>query len=336
MQAFRNKRLLSPRPKWRRNQHSLAILYQFALIGLLVLLPFSVKVKSEKRHGDTMKQNTLTTEEARVIVDKGTEAPFTGEYYKHKEAGVYRCKRCDAPLFKSSDKFDSGCGWPSFDDAIKGAVRQLPDADGQRTEIVCNFCNAHLGHVFTGEGLTEKNRRHCVNSISMTFTSEATQVESAKAYFAGGCFWGTEHLLQSAKGVLSVHSGYMGGRTESPTYNDICTGRTGHAETVEVLFDPSKTDFETLARLFFEIHDPTQVDRQGPDVGDQYRSAVFYVDENQRQIAEQLIGLLKTNGYAVVTELVQADTFWPAEDYHQDYYQRTGRQPYCHIYQKRF
>ncbi|MDH3892496.1 MAG: bifunctional methionine sulfoxide reductase B/A protein [candidate division Zixibacteria bacterium] len=283
-----------------------------------------------------MKQNTLTSDEKRVIVDKGTEAPFTGKYYNHKEAGVYTCKRCDAPLFKSTDKFDSGCGWPSFDDAIKGAVSQVPDADGRRTEIVCNFCRAHLGHVFVGEGLTEKNTRHCVNSISMNFTSETAQLESAKAYFAGGCFWGTEHLLQSAEGVLGVRSGYMGGRIDNPSYRDICSGSTGHAETVEVLFDPSKIDFESLAKLFFEIHDPTQVNRQGPDVGDQYRSAVFYVDDHQREITEKLIGLLKANGYAVVTEVVQADKFWAAEDYHQDYYERSGKEPYCHVYQKRF
>ena len=336
MHIFKQQRLPASHLNRLWTQKQFSILYRLALIGLLVMLPFSVKVKGDKGPSDTMKTSTLTPEEKKVIVDKGTEAPFSGEFYKHKETGLYTCKRCDAPLFKSTDKFDSDCGWPSFDDAIKGAVRQLPDADGWRTEIVCNSCKAHLGHVFTGEELTEKNTRHCVNSISMNFTAENAQVESAKAYFAGGCFWGTEHLLQSAEGVLGVRSGYMGGRTGDPSYNDICTGRTGHAETVEVVFDPSKIDFETLAKLFFEIHDPTQINRQGPDVGDQYRSAVFYVDESQRQVTEKLIGLLKTNGYAVVTELVKADAFWPAEDYHQDYYERTGKQPYCHIYQKRF
>jgi peptide methionine sulfoxide reductase msrA/msrB len=105
---------------------------------------------------------------------------------------------------------------------------------------------------------------------------------------------------------------------------------------VEVEFDPSKTDYETLARLFFEIHDPTQRDRQGPDHGSQYRSAVFYVDENQEAIAEKLIGILKEKGLKVATELAPADTFWPAETYHQDYYDQTGKQPYCHAYTKRF
>jgi len=116
----------------------------------------------------------------------------------------------------------------------------------------------------------------------------------------------------------------------------VCSGATGHAETVEVVFDPSKTTFEKLARLFFEIHDPTQVDRQGPDVGDQYRSAIFYVDDGQKQTAEKLIKILEGKGYDVATELVKADTFWEAEEYHQDYYEHTGKQPYCHIYQERF
>jgi len=283
-----------------------------------------------------MSLNELTPEEERVIINKGTEAPFTGKYYKFKDSGTYVCKRCGAPLYRSSDKFDSDCGWPSFDDEIPGAVKRTLDADGERTEITCAACNAHLGHVFEGERFTSKNVRHCVNSISLNFVPASKQTTTENAYFAGGCFWGVEHLLKKAEGVISTRVGYMGGPTENPTYEEVCRHGTGHAETVEVEFNPSKTDYETLARLFFEIHDPTQLNRQGPDFGDQYRSAIFYANDAQKQIAEKLIGILKSKGRKVVTEVTRAGPFWVREEYHQDYYDRTGKQPYCHIYTKRF
>lgn len=287
---------------------------------------------------NNVKLNPLNAEETRVIVRKGTEMPFTGEFNKHKEAGTYTCRQCDAPLYRSSDKFDSGCGWPSFDDEIPGAVKRTTDADGHRVEITCARCGGHLGHVFEGEQLTAKDTRHCVNSISLKFVpaSVSAKVGTETAYFAGGCFWGTEYLLQQASGVISTRVGYMGGKTQNPTYRDVCEHGTGHAEAVEVVFDPSKTNFETLAKLFFEIHDPTQVDRQGPDVGDQYRSEVYYANETQKQVTEKLIGILKEKGYKVATKITMADTFWEAEDYHQDYYIKTGKEPYCHIYTKRF
>jgi peptide methionine sulfoxide reductase msrA/msrB len=283
-----------------------------------------------------MKYNKLTPEEESVILRKGTEMPFSGKYYQNKETGVYVCKRCDAPLYRSEDKFDSGCGWPSFDDQIPGAIKRIPDKDGIRTEIVCANCGAHLGHVFAGEKLTDKNIRHCVNSISMNFIPASQEKKTEKAYFAGGCFWGVEHYFQKEKGVISTKVGYMGGHTQNPTYKEVCNGGTGHIETAEVVYDPAQTDFEKLARLFFEIHDPTQIDRQGPDIGEQYRSAIFYVNDEQKQISEKLIKLLEKKGYKVATKLIKADKFWKAEDYHQQYYQNTGKQPYCHFYQKRF
>ncbi|MFC1763145.1 bifunctional methionine sulfoxide reductase B/A protein [Planctomycetota bacterium] len=277
----------------------------------------------------------LSPEEERVIVGKGTERPFTGEFDDHYEAGTYTCRRCGAALYKSDDKFKSGCGWPSFDDEIAGAVKRQPDADGRRIEIVCAACDGHLGHVFSGEGLTAKNIRHCVNSISMDFVPVGEETQE-RAYFAGGCFWGVEHLLQQEPGVISVTSGYMGGHVDKPTYKQVCDKRTGHAETVEVVFDPQQTSFEKVAKLFFEIHDFTQLNRQGPDVGPQYRSAVFYVDEAQKATTDKLIGLLKAKGYDVKTEVVLGTKFWPAEAYHQDYYQKTGKVPYCHVYKKIF
>lgn len=275
--------------------------------------------------------NPLTPAEEKVIVHKGTERAFSGMYHDHKESGLYVCKRCDAPLFRSDDKFDSRTGWPSFDDAIPGAVKQMPD--GSRTEIVCANCGGHLGHVFFGEGFTEKNTRHCVNSVSLNFVPE-DHVE--RAIFAGGCFWGVEHHLKRVPGVQATTVGFIDGRTEHPSYKDVSYKSTGHAEAVEVVFDNSKVSFETLAKLFFEIHDPTQLNRQGPDIGTQYRSAVYYTNDAQRETANELIGILEEKGLDVATQVVEADSFWPAEEYHQDYYDKTGKQPYCHTRVKRF
>lgn len=280
----------------------------------------------------------LTPEEQYVILNKGTERPFTGEYDNFYESGTYHCKQCDAELYRSTDKFKSGCGWPSFDDEIKGAVKHVPDADGRRTEIICANCGAHLGHVFTGEGFTEKNTRHCVNSISLVFVPDDSISESntETAIFAGGCFWGVEYHFEQMPGVLKAESGYIGGNKKNPTYREVCDHTTGHAEAVRVIYDPDRTDYETLARLFFEIHDPTQVNRQGPDIGDQYRSEIFYTNEQQKAVAEKLIKILEEKGYKVATKLTPASTFYPAEDYHQDYYDKKNGTPYCHVYTKRF
>lgn len=283
--------------------------------------------------GNGMDYNELTEYEKSVILHKGTERPFSGEYWDHHEDGTYTCKQCGAPLFSSDSKFDSSTGWPSFDDAIPGAVKQLPDADGMRTEIVCAECGAHLGHVFQGEGFTDKDTRNCVNSVSLCFLPEAETPQ--KAIFAGGCFWGMEYHFDNAEGVLSTRVGYTGGHTENPTYQEVCSHTTGHIEAIEITFDPTITSFEELARLFFNIHDPTQVNRQGPDIGEQYKSAIFYLDKEQKQISERLIKILGDKGYDIATELIPASEFWEAEEYHQDYYQKKGSLPYCHIFTER-
>ena len=281
---------------------------------------------------------SLSPEEERVIVYKGTERAFTGTYDKFYKEGIYVCKRCGAELYESTDKFNSGCGWPSFDDEIPGAVRRITDADGLRTEITCNSCDAHLGHVFLNEGYTDKNTRHCVNSVSLEFipARDSRKQNSDTAYFAGGCFWGVEYYLELATGVKSVESGYMGGETENPDYREVSGHRSGHAEVVQVVYNPSEISYEELARLFFEIHDPTQMNRQGPDVGNQYRSEVFYRTVEQKEIAQKLVSILETKGLNVVTRISPAAPFWKAEDYHQDYYQRKGGTPYCHSRVDRF
>lgn len=285
-----------------------------------------------------MTYKKLTPEEERVILRKGTEAPFTGIYNMFFEKGTYVCKQCGTPLYKSSDKFKSDCGWPSFDDEMLDAVKRIPDADGRRIEIECNTCGAHLGHVFSGEGFTAKKTRHCVNSISLDFVpvNIDTVVKTDTAIFAGGCFWGVEYYLQKSEGVISTTVGYIGGYLKNPTYEAVCSHTTGYAEAIRIVFDPSKTNYETLAKLFFEIHDPTQVDRQGPDVGDQYRSEIFYLNQEQKEIAAKLITTLQKKGLKVATKVTKASAFWPAEDYHQDYYDKNGHKPYCHGYVKRF
>ena len=161
-------------------------------------------------------------------------------------------------------------------------------------------------------------------------------MELKKAYFAGGCFWGVEHLYQGKAGVVDAVSGYMGGEVDNPTYEQVCAKRTGHLETVEVTYDPKQITYEELAKFFFEIHDPTQANGQGPDIGPQYLSAVFYSSEEEKATAEKLIGILQDKSFNVVTKVIPAETFWVAEDYHQDYYVKKGAQPYCHFYQKKF
>lgn len=287
--------------------------------------------------------NKLTKEEKQVILKKGTEMPFTGEYESNKSEGTYICRQCNAPLYTSQDKFESNCGWPSFDDEIDGAVQQFPDADGRRTEIVCANCKGHLGHVFTGEGYTDKDTRHCVNSISLKFISKDEKMPEVIsnssleiAYLASGCFWGTEYHLQKLEGVKSTTVGYMGGDTEYPSYKEVCTGETGHAEAVKVVFDSKLVSYEELLKLYFETHDPTQVNGQGPDIGTQYRSEVFYTSQDQKEVAEKIIQMLEDKGYKVATQLSAAVPFYDAEDYHQDYYDNKGSSPYCHIYKKIF
>ena len=280
--------------------------------------------------------HTLTPEEERVIINKGTESPGTGRYNDFFQEGTYICKRCNSPLFRSEAKFESHSGWPGFDDEVEGAIKRVPDPDGVRIEIQCANCGAHLGHVFEGEGFTPKNVRYCVNSISLIFIPDKEWGDTAKAYFAGGCFWGVEYRFEKKEGVISAVSGYMGGTKENPTYEEICSGTTGHYEVVEVTYDPKRVTFEELAKSFFEIHDPTQPNGQGPDIGEQYQSVLFYSNGREMEIGKKLIRILKAKGYNVVTRLLPVTEFYTAEEYHQDYYKKHKETPYCHIYRKRF
>ena len=304
------------------------------IVMMVLLVSLSMAVDLKKWSSEI---TGLNDEEKKILLHKGTERAFSGQYTNMTQNGVYTCKLCTSPLYRSDDKFASHCGWPSFDDAIKGAVKKIPDADGRRIEIVCAKCGGHLGHVFNGEKYTDKNTRYCVNSLSLNFKPDAVVNTSlTKAYFAGGCFWGVEYHLEKLKGVKEVRSGYMGGTTKNPTYEEVLTHSTGHLEAVEVIYDPKVISYETLAKAFFEIHDPTQKNGQGPDIGNQYLSAVFVNNEKETTIIHSLISQLKRNGYSVMTKIFNTQTFYPAEAYHQNYYQQKGKLPYCHGYVKRF
>lgn len=284
----------------------------------------------------TLKTKSLPPAILTIIKNKGTEQPFTGEYNNFGESGTYLCRQCGLALFRSNTKFHSGCGWPSFDAEIKNAIARQTDADGKRTEILCARCHAHLGHVFTGEQFTDKNIRHCVNSVSLDFVADRQVQDTEEAIFAAGCFWGVEYYFKQLPGVLKTEVGYTGGQQANPSYKAICSGTTGHYEAVRVLYDSSKINYENIAKFFFEIHDPTQTSGQGPDHGEQYLSVIFYYDDAQQQTALKLIDQLEKIGYKIATKCLPVQTFWRAEIAHQDYYTRTGKQPYCHRYEKKF
>jgi len=285
----------------------------------------------------------LTPEQRKVILAKGTEAPFCGNLLDNKKTGVYVCALCDLPLFRSDDKFHSGTGWPSFFQPFdpEHVHAERDDSLGMhRVEITCARCGGHLGHVFD-DGPEPTGLRFCVNSESLKFYEKGEQlppgaqpIETETAYFAGGCFWGTEHNFESLDGVIDAVSGYQGGNIENPTYEQVCRHDTGFAETVKVTYDPSRVTYRQLLRAFFAMHDPTQLNRQGPDVGDQYRSEIFAADADQLKDANAYIETLREAGVysrPIVTQVEPAEgkPFYPAEAYHQDYVERTGRP--CHV-----
>lgn len=283
-----------------------------------------------------LKTKSLTPYALSVVRDKGTDLPNTGSFDALDEPGTYLCRQCGWALFRSEAKFSAHCGWPSFDEMIPGRVLTEPDTDGRRTEIICARCQAHLGHVFYGEGYTKKDTRHCVNSTSLDFTTSKTVLDTEEGIFAGGCFWGVEHLFKELPGVVLTEVGYTGGHKTEPTYEDVCTGLTGHYEAIRVVYDVLLLDFRMVAQYFFEIHDPTQEDGQGPDIGLQYESVAFYYDDRQMNELKNLFNTLTNNGHQIKTTIKPVSIFWPAEEYHQNYYAKTGNDPYCHHYTKRF
>lgn len=283
-----------------------------------------------------LKTASLTPLQKDVLLNKATEYPFAGDFTDVETEGSYLCRQCGSALFRSSNKFHSGCGWASFDDEIVGAVSHLLDRDGRRTEIVCAKCNGHLGHVFHGEGFTPLNARYCVNSASLDFVTDNEIINSEEIILAAGCFWGVEYYLQKVAGVVLTQVGYCGGNVINPCYEEVKQQTTGHLEVVRVIWDSDKQNLATILKAFFETHDPEQTDGQGPDIGSQYLSAIFYYNDKQQQTAKQIMQILTDKGYQLATQLRPMEIFWLAEEYHRDYYNRKGSLPYCHGYVKRF
>ncbi|WP_317172600.1 bifunctional methionine sulfoxide reductase B/A protein [Flavobacterium muglaense] len=282
-------------------------------------------------------KSKLSPEQYYILREKGTEKPFSGEFTLSKDKGTYKCAGCGEALFSDDMKFESHCGWPSFDKEIAGGkiVQTEDNSMGmRRTEITCAKCGGHLGHIFD-DGPTETGKRYCVNSGSLSFEpiKNKTKTESVDTItLAGGCFWCIEAIFEDLKGVKSVVSGYSGGKIINPSYKDVCSGNTGHAEVVQIMYDSKTISLEELLEVFFTLHDPTTINRQGADEGTQYRSAIFYHNENQNSIAQKVIKTLNTNkafDNPIVTEISAFTKFYKAENYHQEYYELNKEQAYC-------
>ncbi|MEW6527422.1 MAG: bifunctional methionine sulfoxide reductase B/A protein [Spirochaetota bacterium] len=295
-----------------------------------------------------MKNENLTPQQYYVFRQCGTEPPFNNEYWNNKKHGIYVDIVTGAVLFSSTNKFDSGTGWPSFTQPVHpDAVLERSDTSHGmiRTEVRSKSSDGHLGHVFD-DGPAPTGLRYCINSASLRFIPvekmieegyldymylfEGTQLPFEQVILGGGCFWGVEAYFKKVEGVIDTAVGYSGGTTQNPDYKAVCSGTTGHAETVLVTFDPTIITLEKILKHFYAIHNPSTPNRQGPDIGSQYRSAIFFISDKQKHTIDEIVSKLKAKGIAVTTEITKAKNFYKAEEYHQDYLTKNPG-GYCHI-----